>query len=360
MLQAGRRAAGRRRRCGHDRSPRHRRPRSTGRRSSPVDRPDGRRVRRAAASGSPARASCARVPCRRWRSSALAATAGLSVWQWNENVSIIAGALRDGRPHAGADACSSARRASARCCCPGAAPPRRRPATASTTRCCSPRSSAWSILVAARELRRAVPRLRAALDPALRAVRDADAARALARVGPEVPDHRLGRLGHAALRPRADLRRDGLDGLLRRRRRRRRARATTRCCSPASRWWSPASRSRPPSRRSTSGRPTSTRARRPRSPRSWRSPPRPRRSACCCGSSTSALIGAASTLGAGAGRARRRHDRRRQRRRDRAVLAQAHARLLLGRPGGLHARRRGRLDAARASRRRSSTSPPTC
>ena len=46
-------------------------------------------------------------------------------------------------------------------------------------------------------------------------------------------------------------------------------------------------RSRRRSRRSTSGRPTSTRARRRRSPRSWRSRRRPPRSACCCGCSTS-------------------------------------------------------------------------
>src|SRR5258708_4425160 len=39
--------------------------------------------------------------------------------------------------------------------------------------------------------RGAVPRLRAAVDPLVRAVRDAHAARALARVGPEVPDHRV-------------------------------------------------------------------------------------------------------------------------------------------------------------------------
>ena len=42
---------------------------------------------------------------------------------------------------------------------------------------------------------------------------------ALAGVGAEVPDHRLGRLGDAALRPRADLRRDRRDRLLRDRRR---------------------------------------------------------------------------------------------------------------------------------------------
>ena len=52
-------------------------------------------------------------------------------------------------------------------------------------------------------------------------------------------------------------------------------------------------------------------------------------------------------LGPGAGGARGDHDRGRQRRRDRPVLAEAAARLLLGRPGGLHARRRGRLDPAR-------------
>ena len=50
------------------------------------------------------------------------------------------------------------------------------------------------------EPRRAVHRLRAAVDPAVRAVRDAHAPRALAGVGPEVPDHRLGRLGDAAVR----------------------------------------------------------------------------------------------------------------------------------------------------------------
>ncbi len=39
------------------------------------------------------------------------------------------------------------------------------------------------------------------------------APRALAGVGAEVPDHRLGRLGHAAVRPGDDLRRDRLDRL---------------------------------------------------------------------------------------------------------------------------------------------------
>ncbi len=49
--------------------------------------------------------------------------------------------------------------------------------------------------------------------------------------------------------------------------------------------WACSSRSVP--RRSRPGCPTSTRAPRPRSPRSWRPPPRSRRSARCCGCSTS-------------------------------------------------------------------------
>ncbi len=60
---------------------------------------------------------------------------------------------------------------------------------------------------------RAVRRPRAPVDPAVRAVRDRTAPRALAGVGAEVPDRRLGRLGHAAVRPSADLRRDRLDRL---------------------------------------------------------------------------------------------------------------------------------------------------
>ena len=80
----------------------------------------------------------------------------------------------------------------------------------------------------------AVPRARAAVDPALRAVRDRDAPRDLARVRAEVPHHRLGRLGDAALRPGLHLRRDGVDRLLRHRARGGRRRRPIRCCSPAS------------------------------------------------------------------------------------------------------------------------------
>ncbi len=59
-----------------------------------------------------------------------------------------------------------------------------------------------------------------------------------------------------------------------------------RCCSPASRCSASGCCSRSARRRSTPGRPTSTRARRRRSPRSWRPAPRWPPSARCCGCST--------------------------------------------------------------------------
>ena len=64
-------------------------------------------------------------------------------------------------------------------------------------------------------------------------------------------------------------------------------------------------------------------------------------------------------LGPGGGGARDDHDPRRQRRRARAVLAEADARLLLGRAGRLHARRGRRRHQAGRRRRRSSTSRST-
>ena len=61
----------------------------------------------------------------------------------------------------------------------------------------------------------------------------------------------------------------------------------------------------------------------------------------------SALISAADRVGAGVRDAGGGHDRRRQRRRDRAVVGQADARLLVGGAGRLHARGARGLDAAR-------------
>ena len=73
---------------------------------------------------------------------ALLAALGLTIWQWNRNTSIMAGALRVDdfalavdvlfMPPASRSSCS-------RC----ATPRPRRPATASTTRCSSPRSEGW-------------------------------------------------------------------------------------------------------------------------------------------------------------------------------------------------------------------------
>ena len=124
----------------------------------------------------------------------------------------------------------------------------------------------------------------------------------VARVRAEVPDHRLGRLGHAALRPGAALRRH----------RGRPASATSSASitvhglasdpllltgiAPVCRRarvqgvaWRP----------STSGPPTSTRAPRRRSPRSWRWPRRRPRSAPSCGCFDVALINAVRLVATG-------------------------------------------------------------
>ena len=201
------------------------------------------------------------------------------------------------------------------------------------------------------EPRDGVHRLRAALDPALRAVRDRDAARALARVGPEVPDHRVGRLGDAALRPRVRVRRDGRDELRRGRRgrpggERRRAAADRHRAGRGRARVQGLGGAVPPvdpgrlrgradaDHRVHGGRDQGGGVRRDHPLLRRRRGRRVRR------------------VGAGAGRARGRDDRGRQRGRDRAVLAQAAARVLVGRAGGLHDRRRGRDHAARDPRGR--------
>ena len=144
------------------------------------------------------------------------AAIGLGIWQWGEQKDLIAGALR-------LDDLTIV--LSFVFCAGGAA------AVLLSWRAVAPaRGGARRVLRADADLGRghvgarrgaeprdAVPRPRAAVDPALRAVRDRDAPRDLARVGAEVPHHRLGRLGDAALRPGLPLRRDGLDRLLRHR-----------------------------------------------------------------------------------------------------------------------------------------------
>ena len=133
-------------------------------------------------------------------------------------------------------------------------------------------------------LRVAVRRPRAVLDLPVRPVRPRRRQRGVARERPQVPDHRLRRVGRAAVRQRPRLHRHGLAALRRDRQSAHRGRARTPAsCSPASRSSSRGSRSRRRRRRSTCGLPTSTRARPPPSWRSWR--PRPRRSRWrrCCG-----------------------------------------------------------------------------
>ena len=130
---------------------------------------------------------------------------------------------------------------------------------------------------------------RDALDPALHPLRHQHAPRAVARVGAQVPDRRLARLGDAALRDGLALRRLGLDRLRRDRRGDLRSGPARRPAGPdRDRAAAPSgSPSRPRSPPSTSGRPTSTRARRPRSPASWRWRPRRLPSPSSSASSTS-------------------------------------------------------------------------
>ena len=280
---------------------------------------------------------------------ALGAAIGLSIWNWEPGDTTRSWRARS-RRHALARhrRCSSTSRAS------------RRAAVAALDR--HARGRARRVLLAAARLDRRHGRARraenlitlfighrTAVDPALRAVRDRAAAAHVARGGSQVPRDRLGRLGHAALRPRADLRRHrrtSFDGI---------ARAIgdrstppTRCCSPASRSPPPGSPSRPRSRPSTSGRPTSTRA-----------PPRPITTFMAVATKAAAfavflrlfdeaLPDVAARLGPGARRARGGDDRDRQRRRDPAALAQADARLVGRGAGRLHARGRGRGHPARA------------
>ena len=139
-----------------------------------------------------------------------------------------------------------------------------------------------------------------------------------------------------------------------------RSRSATRCCSPASRSPPPGSRSRRRWRRSTSGRRTSTRAPPRRSPRSWRWPPRRRRSRSSCASSTTrwrdtqldwapalAALAAVTIVIGNVGR-------------DPAALAQADARLVGRGPGRATCWPAWWWAPSWASRRRPSTSPSTC
>ena len=146
---------------------------------------------------------------------ALGAALGLTIWRWNADQSIVSGALQVDDLSlslnliliAGA-ACTVllAWRSLAA----------REAAHGEFHALLLSSVAGMSLLVGGAEHRRAVHRPRAPVDPAVCPVRDGNAQGALARVGPEVPDHRLGRLGDAALRPGDDLRGDRRDRLRRR------------------------------------------------------------------------------------------------------------------------------------------------
>ena len=139
---------------------------------------------------------------------------------------------------------------------------------------------------------RALPRLRGALAGALRHGRQPAPPPREPGVRAQVlhPGRLLVRL--PALRHRPRLRRHRVDEPRADRRLpgRERAAARTGCCWPASRCCSWDWPSRWRRSRSTPGRPTSTRARRRRSPGSWPRRPRPPRSPRCCGWSSSAWL----------------------------------------------------------------------
>ena len=198
----------------------------------------------------------------------------------------------------------------------------------------------------------AVHRDRAAVDTALRPVRIGDPQRALARVWPQVPGDWVGRLGDAGLRAGADLRLHRRDRLLgdrlrdrprQARRRHRRGpdvahgrRAVDRRVrvqgvgGPVPPVDSGRLRGRADADHGVHGhRHQGRRARGVPAVLRRRGDRHPRQ------------VGPA-----GVGR-RRDHDRRRQRRRARPVVGEADPRLLRGRSGGVHARRRGRRHQAR-------------
>ena len=186
-------------------------------------RADGRRLHRAAGRAAARSRSSARSVVPVLTLVTLGVTAGLGVWQWDDNAGDRRRRAGDRRPDAGAD------------------DDVRAPAAIAAV------LLSWRSLAAAEAGEGEYYALLLIVDPRHgRARRGATnlvvlfigfellsiplyvlcatqhAARALARVGPEVPDHRLGRLGDAAVRAGAALRRDGRDRLRRDRRRGRR------------------------------------------------------------------------------------------------------------------------------------------
>ena len=189
---------------------------------SPADRADGRRRASCCSSGSRARRFIRRNVVPVLTLVTLGVTAGLAIWQWDVNEAIIANALVDRQPVARAAAGLLSRGGIAAVFLSLALGGGGRGGRGRVLRAPADVDPRHGRAGRGQRPGRAVHRLRAAVDPAVRAVRDAHAARALARVGPEVPDRRLGRLGDAPVRPGAAVRRRGRDELRRHRRGRRR------------------------------------------------------------------------------------------------------------------------------------------
>ena len=145
--------------------------------------------------------------------------------------------------------------------------------------------------------RHRLPVARDPVDRAVRARRVRPPAHDVAGGRAQVLPARLVLVGGVPLRRRARLRRHRHHEPHRHRRLPRDAPrcSTTACCCSASRSCSSASASRSRPRRSTCGRPTCTRARPRRSPRSWRRPRRPPRSPRCCACSSARSRCTAST-----------------------------------------------------------------
>ena len=276
---------------------------------------------------------------------ALGATAGLAIWQWDDNASIVAGALRDRRPDARADMVFVGRRRSRRCCCRGARWRRARPAhgeyhallltVGARHGRARRRRRTWSTLFLGLELL-SIP-LYVLCATEMRREHSLESGLKYLIIG-SVGSATL--LYGLALR----LRRDRLDRL--------RGDRATRCSV------GDGSRRRAVPHRHRAGRrglafKASVAPFHQWTPDVYEGAPTPVTAFMAVATKAAAfgvilrffdvaLIDAHDDLGAGAGGARRDHDRGRQRRRARPVVAEADARLLVGRAGRLHARRRRR------------------
>ena len=313
----------------------------------PAHRAARRRARRARRRPRPPALGPRGRSCRSWPSRSFGAAIGLCIWQWGERHGPHGGRAAPRRAHAHPhdDLLRRGHRGDA------AGLAARRAARGGARRVLLPAAQRDRRHVRARrgdEPRHAVPRPRAAVDPALRAVRDRDAARGLAGVGPEVPHRRLRRLGDPALRPGVPLRRDGLHRLHRDRDARSRGPvaddalllggialamvglAFKASVAPFHQW----------------------------TPDVYEGAPTPVTAFMAVATKAAALgvtlrlfdvalIGASDVWQPALAVPRRGDDHRRQRRRARPVLAEADARVLVGRAGGLHAGGRRRRDPAR-------------